>query len=328
MLLATLAALALAAAPPADTAHAALRRELARAAAEPDGVVGVAILHLESGDTVSLRGGERFPMQSVFKVPVALAILRRVDAGELRLDRVVPVAAADLRPGHSPIAEAHPNGGARYTVRELLRLMVAESDNTAADLLLSLAGGPAAVTANLRAHGVAGVRVDRGEGRLALDLNGIEPGPGRTARGGFDALRDRVPAATRRAALRRYLADPRDTATPTGAAAMLARLQQGRLLSPASTALMLGWMRDTPTGPARLKAGLPAGTVVAHKTGSAQAGDAMPVVNDVGIITLPGGRGHLVVAVFVKDSQRGLDPAEYAIARIARAAYAEWAARR
>ncbi|HET7461091.1 MAG TPA: class A beta-lactamase [Longimicrobium sp.] len=322
----TAAASLLLAAAAQDTSTAALRRELARIAAESGGHVGIAAIHVETGQTVQLNGAEGFPMQSVFKLPLGLLVLRRAEAGALRLDAPVAVTAADLRPGHSPIADRHPNGGARYTVRELLRFAVSESDNTAADLLLRQVGGPAAVTRDLRQKGIRGVRVDRGEGDLALDVRGVPRAPGREARAVADSLGDRVPRDVRARAFAAYLRDPRDTATPLETARLLVLVQQGEALGPRGTAELLRMMTRT-SNPARLKARLPAGTPVAHKTGTSGEFEGVTgVVDDVGLVTLPDGT-HLAVAVFVREARRGTVPAERGIARIGRAVYDHWAAR-
>jgi beta-lactamase class A len=310
VLIAAAASLLLAAVPAQDTSTAALRRELGRIAAESGGHVGVAAVHVETGRAVSLNGGEGFQMQSVFKLPLGILVLRRAGAGVLRLDATVPVTAADLRAGHSPIADRHPRGGARYTVRELLRLAVSESDNTAADLLLRQVGGPAAVTREMQRLGVGGVRVDRGEGALALDFRGIPRGPGRESRAVAGALAATLPRETRARAFRAYLRDPRDTATPEGMARLLVLLRRGQALRPAGTAELLRMMTETPTGAARLRALLPAGTVVAHKTGTSGDWEGVTgVANDVGVVTLPDGT-HLAVAVFVRGARHGSAPAE------------------
>lgn len=327
MLLPTLAAaLLIHAAPPADTSLAALRRQVEAIAAASGATVGVGVVDLETDERWSVNGTEAFPLQSVFKLSLALLVLKRAEAGALRLDARVPVARADLRPGFSPLADRFPNEGTRFTLRELLRRAVSESDNTAADLLLRRVGGPAAVTRHLRAAGIRGFRVDRGEGELALDYHGIARGPGRGARDAFAALLARQPADARRAAFEAYIRDPRDTATPEAAASLLALLWRGRALRPAGTALLLRMLTETPTGPNRLRGMLPAGTPVAHKTGTAGEMDGVAaVVNDVGIVTLPNGR-HVVVAVLVKRATRGIESGERAIATIARAVHDHYAA--
>src|SRR5947209_18094029 len=119
-----------------------LRGELEKISVDAKGRVGAAVVLLESGESADLRGGEHFPMHSVYKLPIAMAVLRRVDRGELKLDQTVKVEKSDfVREGmYSPIRDKNPNG-AQLTIAELLRYAVSESDGTASDVLLSLAGG-------------------------------------------------------------------------------------------------------------------------------------------------------------------------------------------
>ena len=291
------------------------------------GTVGVSVLHLESGRGASLHGNERFPMASVFKLAVAVELCARADRGALRLDQKIAIAPADLRLGASPISERAPAGGITLSVGELLEAMLVESDNTAADLLLPLAGGPEVVTAQLDAAGLGDIRVDRSEAELAFDSLGVVTPPPRSAwslatlRTTFDA----VPAAARREAFARFLADPRDTATPNALVQQLRQIEEGRRLTPESRKRVLALMTRTRPGDRRLKGGLPAGMPVAHRTGTgADFEHANICTNDVGIVTLPTGRGHLAIAVMIKGSDRDLAAREKAIAAIARAAYDYW----
>lgn len=309
-----------------DTSTAALERTIARIAAESGATIGATAIHVETNRRVSVRGMEPFPMQSVYKLPIALRVLELVDEGKLRLDSAVVVRPADHRFGYSPLAEERAGRTTTKTVRELLERMAGQSDNTASDVLLRLAGGPAEVTNTLRWNwGIFGVRVDRSEGRLGLDFNGVAYAPGREARSVAEPLIRAVPPAARRAAVERYLADPRDTCMPARMARLLMKLAQGRgLRRPESHRLLMRILTETPTGADRLRARLPRGTPVAHKTGTSMTVDGMTaVVNDVGIITLPDG-SHVAIAVFAKRSTRGTDAAERAIADIARAVYDHW----
>jgi len=314
-----------AAAPPAPSpADPALEADLARIAEASGGTLGAAILHIENGATAAHNGEQRFPMQSVFKFPIGVQILKRVDAGELRLDDKLKFRREDLRGAHSPVAERFPNGG-ELPIKELLRVMVAESDNTACDLLLNIAGGPAAVTRMAANHGLDAIVVNRGEGHLILDFHGIPDAPGRLQRDVANKLVRELSPKARDEAIQRYLSDPRDTATPLQMARLLALLRRGELLRPDSTALLLQIMTDTQTGPNRLRKGIPEGTPLAHKTGTSATYDGkIAVANDVGIITLPNGRGHVVVAAFVKAANKGTEAAEAAIAATARAAFERW----
>lgn len=318
------AAALLAALPPAaagfDEGRLAARIGAIAAAAAP-ARLGVALVDLDDGALWSWRGGEPFPMQSVYKLPIALAAFDGVDRGALRLDQEVAIGRAELSIAWSPIARAFTGGPRTYTLLQLLEHALQLSDNTASDVLLQLVGGPAAVTALLRRHGIEGMRVDRPERELQTDARGLPPFRPEWSQGpALAAAVAALPQARRREALRAYLADPRDTATPEATARLLARLGRGELLSAASTAALLGILDGTRTGAERLKAGVPPGARVAHKTGT--AADVLgigPAVNDVGIVTLPGGR-RIAVAVYLSGSDRPPAERERSLAEVARAA--------
>ena len=139
--------------PPLDR----LQAQLERLAAAHRGVVGVTVIHLESGRRVSVRGSEPFPMASTFKVPVAVQLLSRADRGELKLDQMVSIEQHDLHPGSGTLSDLFTNPGVQLSVRNLMELMLRISDNSAADILLRIAGGGDAVTANLKRLGVNGI---------------------------------------------------------------------------------------------------------------------------------------------------------------------------
>lgn len=305
--------------PLAPSAESDADLDLARAVAGEErragGVVGVHALHVPSGRTFSWRAEERFPMASVYKLPIALAVLRRVDLGQLSLEEGLAVDEEAFRRGMGVPARERFRAGVPVLLERALELMVSESDNTTTDLLLRRIGGPAAVQARLTELGVSGVRVDRTEIRMAADGEGIAdlPADDRCSPECYERRRATVPEEARRHAAQAFLADPRDTATPAAATALLARLLSGELLSRPSTDRLLGWMRDCPTGKRRIQAGAPKDAVVYDKTGTHWSG-----ANDVGAVELPGGAGRLLLAVFVKGSEKKLSEQEDAIARIAR----------
>jgi beta-lactamase class A len=266
-----------------------LGSDLDRIAREVDGTLGAAVRVVETGETVVLNGDRHFPMQSVYKAPIGMAVLHEVDAGRLSLDAPIRVEAADLVPSgmHSPLRDAHPQGGVDVPLRELLRLSVEESDGSASDVLLRILGGKARAQAYLSSLGIEGIRIDTTEGEMGRD----------------------------------YKAQYRSWAMPAAAVDWLTALQTGKDLSPASRGLLLGWMIATKTFPTRLKGRLPAGTEVAHKTGSSGSRDGVSAAtNDIGIVTLPDGR-HLAVAVFLRDSKADDKGRDGAIAKVARAAW-------
>jgi beta-lactamase class A len=119
------------------------------------GTVGFAALDLATGRTLGWHENEAFPTASVFKLPVALEVLRDVDDKKLELARVVALVPSDARLGPATLI-AVPS---KKTVRELLEAMIINSDNTSCDKLLSLIGGPGVVDARVRALGIDHVAI-------------------------------------------------------------------------------------------------------------------------------------------------------------------------
>ena len=268
-----------------------LRSQIERISRDANGRVGVALTLLESGESVTLHGDQRFPMQSVYKLPIGMAVLNQADQGRLKLEQKVRVTRKDFVSAgqRSPIRDNYPRG-VEVSVRELLRLTVSESDGTTSDVLLRLVGGPQAVMSYLR----------------GLGINGI------------------VVADTEKAMGRDRSVQYRNWASPEAMVKLLNAIHKGDGLSSSSRALLLQLMTETPTGPQRIKGLLPAGTVVAHKTGSSgEVNGLAPATNDVGLITLPNEK-RVAVAVFVSDSKADTAAREKVIARIAKAAWDFW----
>jgi beta-lactamase class A len=297
-----------------------LRARLAEVAERADGVVGVAVVDVVTGRSVALNPEERFPMASTYKVPIALAVLHRADQGPLLLSERLEVKSSDLVEGGMETILKKWRPGLSLTVRELVDLMVTESDNTATDLLFRRLGGPPAVAARLTELGLSGIDVSRTERESAADAYGVRLPSAPIGLETFRRLRRAVPAAERRKARERWEKDARDTATPVAMGRLLVRLAKGELLKKESTDLLLDALRRCKTGDKRIRALLPAGTTVYDKTGTAARS-----TNDVGLVRLPSG-GLVAIAVFVKASDKPQEVRERAIAEIARAAYESLAA--
>lgn len=285
------------------------------------GTLGVGILDLRTGEEWSHNGDRPFPMQSVYKLPIAIAVLRDVDRGRLRLDQEIVLRREDLSVPWSPINREFSGESRAYSVRRLLENMVSLSDNTAADALMRLAGGPAAVTAFLKEAGIEGMRLDRYEREMqpqSLGLGAFRSEWADVAR--LSAARRAVPDSEKRRALEAYLTDLRDTASPRASIDLLAKFQGGKLLSRGSTDLLLAILRGSPTGVERLKAGLPKGAALAHKTGtSAESLGIGMATNDIGLATLPDGR-VIAMAAYLTGSDRPAKIRERILADVARAA--------
>jgi beta-lactamase class A len=287
--------------------------------AEP-GILGAAILDLGTGEMKGVDADKPMPLQSVFKLPLAIAVMDAADKGKLSLDDKVTLTKDQLSIAHSPIADAFQEK-TDYTIEELVRAAVAQSDNTAADILLKRIGGPEVLTRFFQQRGIESFRVDRYEYELQPQVVGLPEFTGQWI--GMDAFSEAqagVPVEAQRAALRIYLADPRDRVSPTGMVQILSMLAKGRLLSPASTEKLMDILESTSTGADRLKAGIPAGATLYHKTGTGPTVDATAsATNDVGIIELPGGR-RLAVAVFLAGSTLPPEQRSALIAEVARIA--------
>lgn len=311
-----LIALALLMASPVRAAEPkALQTEIIRISQPVDGTIGVAAWRLDDrGPRVLVNADQRFPMASTFKVAVAGAILSKVDRGDLSLDQLVPVDPGMMVESEG-LASTFRHPGVSVSVKNLLELMLTVSDNTATDVLTKLAGGPAAVTAWVRAQDIEGLRVDRDTAGLIRDFFHLQAGPFPQAlEAGLKAdpnLEDRSSKPNAE-----FDADPRDTATPEAMARLLQQIFTGKALKPASTQLLTEIMERNTTGKARIRGRLPNGTVVAEKTGTIGGS-----VNNVGVVTLPGNAGKVIIAVFIKQSSKPFEDRERVIADVSRAIY-------
>lgn len=300
------------------TQASGLQQEMERLASPFGSAVGAYVLDLRSGRSASLNPDAGFPMASTVKVPVAVHILGLVDEGRLDLHQQVLLKDGDIYPEMGGPLDTHMTPGSAVTIRDLLHMMLTVSDNNATDILIRLGGGTAAVDARMRALGVRGLRVDRYIWEMLAHFYGDPEASARSPLGLADYARlatAKLDEADYLRHKRNYNEDPRDTSTPAGMAALLERIWNGKALKPETTAVLKSILLACRTGQARLKGMLPGATPVAHKTGSVD-----DVANDVGVVTLPAGKGDVVVAVFVKSA---LDDAakDRLIAQLARAAY-------
>jgi beta-lactamase class A len=272
-----------------------LRANVERIARDANGRLAVGIELLETGQSVLVHGARHQPMQSVYKLPIAMAVLHEVDRGKLQLDQQVQVRPSDFVTPHqhSPLRDSHPEG-ARVSLRELLRLAVSGSDGTASDVLLDAIGGMSRAQAYLERIDVHEVRIASTEKQIGRD--------------------DR--------------AQYRSWATARGALSVLRAVYGHDALSDSSRALLMRWLTETTISPGRLRGLLPVGTIVAHKTGSSGTVQGLTAAtNDIGIVTLPDGR-HLAIAVLLGDSRVADAARDSVIARVARSAWDAWTAPR
>jgi len=267
------------------------------------GAFAMGVMDLQTTATWYWNTERGFPLAGAAAAPVAAAALAQVDAGKLSLGDRVTYDANDLSPPPSLIGQHWPSPPDKRTasipVIDLFTLAVREADSTAIDVLMRKIGGPGAVSAFLDFKGVLGLRVDRYQRGIAVAMSAMPTfRPDWKDTAAFDAARDAVPALARQAAMDAYILDPRDTTTAPAALGFLAMLAGGDLVSPASTARLLGWMGSAPGG--LFRAGLPTGVQVAHATGVAPTDLGFtPSMAELAIVTFPDHRRYALAGFLV-----------------------------
>lgn len=304
---------------PVDVPHQRVEQEVSRLSQMAGGILGVTAIHIETGKRFSQNGSVRFPMASAYKIPIAVQLMSRIDSGRFSLEQLIEVRQSDMHPGSGMIADRFNWPGAlqpglALSVRSLMELMLLISDNSATDICLRLAGGPAAVNACMRRLGVSGLSVDRPTAYLIADWLGVAMNPQQTwSPARFDSLQKQLTQEQMRAHSVAFDEDPKDTSTPDAMSDLLLNLYTKTILKPETKFLLLDIMRRCETGLTRLKGSLPPNTEVMHKTGTIGM-----TANDVGIISLPNDGGHLVISIFTKSSEKPLPERERSIAEVAR----------
>jgi beta-lactamase class A len=279
---------------PATSLQAKLKSLVVRAR---PGTFGISVIDLDSGRQWGVNNDRPFPMMSVFKAPVAATVLAMVDRGKISLNQKLTIDRDDLRKGASQIARAFRGHDMTFSVRDLLQAAVSHSDNTAADALIRLIGGPQRVTNFLRSYGIEDMRVDldeRGVEHVFSSL-GLAKKPPRN-----ETNKDRDARLWR--GYQAFMDDPRNRSTPDAAANFLRKLWNGQLLSKTSTDQLLALMHEQ-MKPIRLRAGIPHDARLADKCGtSVTMRGVTAAFNDIGIISWPDGRA-VIIAAFLTGSK-------------------------
>lgn len=279
------------------------------------GRIGVAAQEIGSKEMITVNGDEQFVMASTYKVAIAVALLNRVDKGEIKLTDLFDIEQETMVTGDGAIAVNFVHPGIKLSVANLIEPMITLSDNTATDACLKLAGGPEAVTKMMQDIGITDLRVDRYTSEILRDFYGL---PDKAYASVLAAALASDPTLAAKQPLRNLKfeqEDPRDQSSPNAMLQLLLAIDSGKALSAESTQFLLSTMSRTRTGAARLKGILPKGTPVAHKTGTIGG-----VANDVGYVTLPDGRRFAIV-VFTKSSTTSEADRDRAIAEVTRTLY-------
>ena len=265
-----------------------LRKEISQIISTKNATFGVSIKGIESKDTLSINGNLNAPLMSVFKFHIALATLNLVDKGKLSLKQKIFIKKEDLHADTwSPIRDEYPNGNMYLTLDQLLRYTVSHSDNNGCDILLELIGGTEVVQKFINKQGITDFVIKANEEEMRTWEN-------------------------------LYI----NTSTPFATTELLEKFYKGKVLKRKSTKYLYQLMVECSRGLTWMKAGLPQGTELAHRTGisGTNENNLRVAMNDVGIVKLPNGN-HLIISIYLKDITETRENTEKIIADITKATW-------
>ncbi|CAG5004617.1 Extended-spectrum beta-lactamase PER-1 [Dyadobacter sp. CECT 9275] len=262
-----------------------LKAEIETAIKGADGEVGIGIMDLSTKETLLFGRDHKFPMQSIFKFPLAMAVLDQVDKGKLQLDQKIRITKQDLLPNTwSPLRVKYPEGNADVTIAELLGYTVSQSDNNGCDILFRLVGGTRVVDSYIKKLGVKGIAIVATEEEMA----------------------------------RHWDVQYTNYCYPAAMLRLLEIFHEAKKLSRTSTEFLWKRMVETSTGPGRIKGLLPKDAIVGHKTGTSGTNEGLlAATNDVGIMQLPNGK-NIAVVIYISDTRMDEKNRDLVTAKVSR----------
>lgn len=269
-----------------------LRHKINHIVSDKDATIGVSIIGNNGVDTVSINGNRQFPMQSVFKLHIGLAVLSEIDKGTFSLDQKIEVSKDEILKNnfYSPLRDENPNGGS-FTIEKLLQYSVSQSDNLACDILIRLLGSPKAIETYFKKCGIKDIQINFNEEVMQSEWDNMY----------------------------------QNWITPNDASESIRLFYKNehQLLSKSSFEFIWETCKATTTGMQRIRGLLPSETIVAHKTGTSGTNKETGItgaVNDIGVVFLPNG-AYFIISVLVSDSKENFETNERIIAEISKAAY-------
>ena len=266
-----------------------LKQRIEQVTAGKKADIGVGIAGFSDKDTLIINN-KHFPLQSVFKFHIALAVLNEVDKGKLALNQEILIKKTDLLADTwSPLRDEYPKGNVKLPLAKLLSYTVSKSDNNGCDILLRLIGGPKTVENYIHSVGIKGVAIAVNEEEMRQEWN----------------------------------IQFKNMTTPEAAAKLLKAFNNRKFLSQKSYDFLWKIMVETSTGTDRIKGGLPVGTIVGHKTGTSDTNKqgVTAAINDIGIVKLPNGK-YFTISVFVSNTKENAKTNAKIIADISKLSWA------
>ena len=261
-----------------------LKKEIEIIVGGKDLKLGFALYDFSTGKSISINGNDKYPMQSVFKFPIGVALLDCVSRGEFSLSDSVTLTKADLLPDlWSPIRERWPEG-VRLPLVSVMTYMVAHSDNIATDFLIHKIGGVARIQDIVNRLGAKKINIRNTEAEI---------------QGSWSVQFD-------------------NWTTPNAMVDFLRLMNDGKLLDKANTAVLWEIMASASSGSVNRL--VPKTVTFARKTGysGVNSQGIIAAQNDVGIIEFEDGR-RVAYAIFLTDSTLGTDAGYDILAQIGKA---------
>jgi beta-lactamase class A len=244
--------------------------EISKMAASFNGKVGISVLNIKTGERINVNENQRFPMQSVYKFPLAIAVFDQIDKGKLQIDQKMNLSKADLLPNtHSPLRDTYPAGKADITLREIIERTVAQSDNNGCDYLFKLIGGTKVADKFIKKLGINDINIVGTEAEMHKDV--------------------KVQYA--------------NYTTPLAMTTLFEKFYKQKSLSKSSTKELWKILVSTTTAPNRVRGNLPKETIFGHKSGWSGGDDKgfTEAINDAGILILPDGT-PIVISFFISET--------------------------
>lgn len=244
--------------------------------------IGISIIHSENEEIVEINGDKHYPMLSTVKFPIALAILSKIEKGELKMSQEIFIKKEELLQNTwSPFREKFPEGNTTISLEEALNWMVIYSDNNITDILLRLIDGTKSVEKSVN------------DNRFIIKNNEEDMH-------------------------KNWESQFVNKTTSTAFAQLLKKFSEEKIVNKANTEWLYQAMVNSETGLKRLKGKLPnvkiaqrAGTSFTNEQGMTGA------INNIGIIELPN-KQKIYIAVFVHNTTEEFSKGEEIIADIAK----------
>lgn len=282
-----------------------------------NGRIGIYIKHIESGEIISLRDNETFQLASVFKIPVLFTLFKQIYEGKLSLDDRIILSHGMKTYGSGLLSSM--KSGLNLSIHDLALLMMANSDNTATDILFQIITRES-IMSFTKELGLKSTIIDYDTRALILDYLGLDPNKSLTIPE-LDHLPESVWSdhvrMERQAAFEKSF---HNTSTPREIAFLLEKCVNGEIINKETSNKILEIMKHH-TGAEIILRYLPMTTEIARKGGSLARSGENTVLNDVGVIWLPDNAGVLIICLFGNELKEMHFELKDKLGRIARAAY-------